>query len=60
MAISIEPQYFNLYHKDQQVGAFVLPATCRPEGFLAAQRSGSLIMLKPNETRYFHVETGIE
>ena len=49
-----------LYNADQQVGAFVLPATCRPEGFLAAQQSGSLIMLKPKETRCFVVTTGIE
>lgn len=49
-----------LFNADQQVGAFVLPATCRPEGFLAAKKAGSLIMLKPNETRYFHVSTGIE
>lgn len=49
-----------LYNDDQQVGAFVLPATCRPEGFLAAQKSGTLIMLQPYETRCFRVETGIE
>ncbi|WP_256692817.1 hypothetical protein [Histophilus somni] len=49
-----------LYNADQQVGAFVLPATCRPEGFLAAQNNGSLIMLKPKEMRYFSVITGIE
>ncbi|MEG9545760.1 aldose 1-epimerase family protein [Mannheimia sp. HC-2023] len=49
-----------LYNADQQVGAFVLPATCRPEGFLAAQNSGTLIMLKPKETRCFSVTTGIE
>ncbi|PJG85991.1 aldose 1-epimerase family protein [Conservatibacter flavescens] len=48
-----------LYNEDQQVGAFVLPATCRPEGFLAAKQSGSLIMLKPHETRCFEVTTGI-
>lgn len=27
-----------LFNEDQQVGAFVLPATCRPEGFLAAKK----------------------
>ncbi|HCH38892.1 MAG TPA: DUF4432 domain-containing protein, partial [Enterobacter sp.] len=48
-----------LYNGDQQVAAFVLPATCRPEGFLAAQRSGSLISLAPAETRRFTVTTGI-
>lgn len=49
-----------LYNEDQQVGAFVLPATCRPEGFLAAKNTGSLIYLKPNETKRFKVITGIE
>ncbi|TNH05072.1 DUF4432 family protein [Testudinibacter sp. TR-2022] len=49
-----------LYNADQQVGAFVLPATCRPEGYLAAQRSGTLIILAANETRHFSVTTGIE
>lgn len=49
-----------LFNGDQQVGAFVLPATCRPEGFLAAKKSGTLIMLKPNETKHFCVTTGIE
>ncbi|MGR6980022.1 aldose 1-epimerase family protein [Testudinibacter sp. P27/CKL/0425] len=49
-----------LYNADQQVGAFVLPATCRPEGYLAAQRSGTLIKLAPNESRCFSVTTGIE
>lgn len=49
-----------LYNDDQQVGAFVLPATCRPEGYLAAKNAGSLIMLQPHETRSFTVTTGIE
>lgn len=49
-----------LYNVDQQVGAFVLPATCRPEGFLAAKSNGSLIMMKPYETINFSVTTGIE
>ena len=49
-----------LYNGDQQVAAFALPATCRPEGFLAAQRSGTLILLAPQQTRRFHVTTGIE
>ncbi|MRT50170.1 MULTISPECIES: aldose 1-epimerase family protein [unclassified Raoultella] len=48
-----------LYNGDQQVAAFALPATCRPEGFLAAQRNGSLISLAPQETRSFSVTTGI-
>lgn len=48
-----------LYNGDQQVAAFALPATCRPEGFLAAERNGSLLMLAPQETRRFTVTTGI-
>lgn len=48
-----------LYNGDQQVAAFALPATCRPEGFLAARRNGSLIQLAPQETRSFTVTTGI-
>ncbi|MCK3654627.1 DUF4432 domain-containing protein [Pasteurellaceae bacterium Macca] len=49
-----------LYNADQQVSAFVLPATCRPEGYLAAEKAGTLIYLKPNETRSFSVTTGVE
>lgn len=48
-----------LCNGDQQVAAFALPATCRPEGFLAAQRNGSLLQLAPQETRTFTVTTGI-
>lgn len=44
---------------DQQVAAFALPATCRPEGFLAAKEKGTLIYLQPNEERCFSVRTGI-
>lgn len=47
-----------LHNSDQQVGAFVLPATCRPEGYLAAQKSGTLLMLDPGEERTFTVVTG--
>jgi hypothetical protein len=48
-----------LCNGDQQVAAFALPATCRPEGFLAAQRNGSLISLASRQTRTFSVTTGI-
>ena len=48
-----------LYTGDQQVAAFALPATCRPEGFLAAQGNGSLIELAPQQRRSFSVTTGI-
>ena len=48
-----------LHNRDQQVAAYILPATCRPEGFKAAQRSGTLIELAPGEQRHFNVETGL-
>lgn len=48
-----------LCNGDQQVAAYVIPATCRPEGFLAAKEKGTLIYLAPNEERCFHVRTGI-
>lgn len=47
-----------LYNGDQQVAAFVLPATCRPEGFLAAKKAGTLVILKPGEEKSFLVTTG--
>ena len=48
-----------LYNGDQTVGAYVLPATCRPEGFLAAQLNDTLLYLATNEEREFKVRTGI-
>lgn len=48
-----------LNNADQQVAAFILPATCRPEGFLAAQQAGTLQQLAAGETRLFTVETGM-
>ena len=48
-----------LHNRDQQVAAYILPSTCRPEGFNAAQRAGTLITLAPGEQRHFSVETGI-
>lgn len=47
-----------LYNGDQQVAAFALPATCRPEGFLAAQKAGTLIWLAAGQERTFSVKTG--
>lgn len=49
-----------LYNGDQQVAAFVLPATCRPEGFLAAKKAGTLLILKPGEEKTFKVKTGLK
>lgn len=48
-----------LHNPDQKVAAFALPATCRPEGYLAAEKSGTLITLNPRERHSFSVETGI-
>lgn len=48
-----------LHNSDQQVAAFVLPATCRPEGFTAAKEAGTLITLAAGEQRHFEVETGL-
>ncbi|WP_038182438.1 aldose 1-epimerase family protein [Vibrio rhizosphaerae] len=48
-----------LYNGDQKVAAYVLPATCRPEGYLAAKNNGTLIHLQPQEIREFAVTTGI-
>ncbi|QJC22544.1 aldose 1-epimerase family protein [Arcanobacterium buesumense] len=49
-----------LYNADQQVAAFVLPGTSRPEGFLAACEAGTLIELEAGQTRTFTVTTGIK
>jgi hypothetical protein len=48
-----------LHNHDQQVAAYILPATCRPEGSLAAQQAGTLIILAHGEQRHFSVETGL-
>ena len=45
---------------DLQVAAFVLPATCRPEGFTAAKKAGTLLYLQPNEKKEFTVVTGLK
>lgn len=49
-----------LYNADQQVAAFALPGTSTPEGKHAAEKAGTLIYLKPLETRCFKVTTGLE
>lgn len=48
-----------LWNPDQQVAAFVLPGTSRPEGRLAAEAAGTLIQLGPGQSRHFTVTTGI-
>ena len=49
-----------MYNPDLKVAAFVLPATCRPEGFNAAKKAGTLIYLQSGERKHFHVKTGIK
>lgn len=49
-----------LRNPDQQVAAFVLPATARPEGYLAAEAAGTLQWLPPCASKRFHVNTGIK
>lgn len=49
-----------MYTDDQQVSSCIIPGTCRPEGYLAAKKAGSLIMLQPNEERCFSVTTGLK
>lgn len=48
-----------LSNPDQQVAAFVLPATSRPEGRLAAQRRGTLIELPAGRSAHYSVTTGL-
>lgn len=49
-----------LRNADQKVSAFILPATARPEGYLAAEKAGTLQWLKAGESKHFHVNTGIK
>lgn len=49
-----------LYNADQKVAAFALPGTSTPEGRLAAEKNGTLIMLQPGATKSFTVTTGLE
>ncbi|WP_282288473.1 aldose 1-epimerase family protein [Pseudomonas sp. PS02302] len=47
-----------LHNPNQQVAAFVLPATCEPEGYLAETAKGQVQQLQPGERRAFSVRTG--
>lgn len=49
-----------LYNPDQQVAAFALPGTNRPEGYNAAVKNGTLQHIEPKENRVFSVITGIK
>lgn len=48
-----------LSNPDQQVAAFVLPATSRPEGRLAAQQRGTLVRLPAGASAHYSVTTGL-
>ena len=47
-----------LHNPDQQVAAFVLPATCEPEGYLAEKAKGNVRSLAAGESAEFSVTTG--
>ncbi len=49
-----------LNNADQKVAAFILPATARPEGYLAAEKAGTLQWLAAGDSKHFHVNTGIK
>ncbi|SDU94480.1 aldose 1-epimerase family protein [Pseudomonas mucidolens] len=47
-----------LHNPDQQVAAFVLPATCEPEGYNAEKAKGNLRSLAAGASTAFSVTTG--
>jgi hypothetical protein len=47
-----------LHNADQQVAAFVLPATCEPEGYRAEKAKGNVRSLAAGESASFSVTTG--
>jgi hypothetical protein len=47
-----------LHNPDQQVAAFVLPATCEPEGYNAEKAKGNVRSLAAGESASFSVTTG--
>ncbi|VVP90783.1 hypothetical protein PS918_03212 [Pseudomonas fluorescens] len=47
-----------LHNADQQVAAFVLPATCEPEGYRAESAKGHVRSLAAGDTAAFSVTTG--
>lgn len=47
-----------LRSEDQQVCAFALPSTCRPEGYLAEKKAGRVQQLAPGECQQFEVQLG--
>ncbi len=49
-----------MYKPEQQVSSCIIQGTCRPEGFLAAKKAGSLLMLQPDKEKTFSVITGLK
>lgn len=47
-----------LNNADHAVAAFVLPATCEPEGYLVEKAKGNLRQLAPGARAHFSVSTG--
>jgi hypothetical protein len=47
-----------LCNSDQEVGAFALPGSCEPEGYLAEKRKGNVRRLGGGKTARFKVELG--
>ena len=47
-----------LHNADQRVAAFVLPATCEPEGYKAEKAKGNVRLLAGGQTAVFNVTTG--
>jgi hypothetical protein len=47
-----------LHNADQGVAAFVLPATCEPEGYLAETAKGNVRVLGGGQSAVFNVTTG--
>jgi Domain of unknown function (DUF4432) len=47
-----------LHNADQQVAAFILPATCEPEGYIAESAKGNVRSLAAGASAGFSVRTG--
>jgi hypothetical protein len=63
-AVSFSPAEFPhptrwlLRNKNVQAAGIALPATCRPEGYLAERRANRVLSLAPGAARSFHVGLG--
>jgi hypothetical protein len=47
-----------LCNSDQEVGAFALPGSCEPEGYLAEKRKGNVRVLAGGESAHFQTRLG--